>query len=507
MQTIPFIIVQASGRGKRMHHLTNNRPKALISVFAEPLLLRVMSLYNNSHFIILGNYQFAALKTYLSTYASNKNYTLIKTAGATIGSNAGIKTALSGIPANTPFMILWCDLLHQKPINFSNFDIKHKNYLGLSDSSVCRWRYRNGLLEEKSSRQEGVVGIYIFAKKNILEHVPARGEFCEFLQKEQITFTPFIAKDVQEVGTLRKFSKIINTRPVTRPFNVLEVSKKTVTKFPTNQQGIDLAKDESNWYNTFKDKRWDFLPRMYSLSPLTLQKIDGKALYLTRLTLSEKEKVLKQIIKNLKTIHNTFSPKTKEYAKNNYEAYLEKTKRRLDSVASLIPHIEKEYLVINNQKCFNFYKFWPKIEELIKPYFTNTYVPIHGDCTFSNILYEPLRKKVYFIDPRGYFGQEKVWGDPDYDWAKLYYSLIGNYDQFNHKNFKLLIGKDKINLSIKTNGYSQFLPLFFKLTKANSTKMHLLHAIIWLSLSAYSSDDYDAICGAFYNGIYLLNQE
>ena len=32
----------------------------------------------------------------------------------------------------------------------------------------------------------------------------------------------------------------------------------------------------------------------------------------------------------------------------------------------------------------------------------------------------------------------------------------------------------------------------------------LIHAIIWLSLTTYAWEDYDSICGAFYNGIYYL---
>ena len=32
----------------------------------------------------------------------------------------------------------------------------------------------------------------------------------------------------------------------------------------------------------------------------------------------------------------------------------------------------------------------------------------------------------------------------------------------------------------------------------------LIHAIIWLSLTTYAWEDYDSICGAFYNGLYYL---
>jgi hypothetical protein len=32
----------------------------------------------------------------------------------------------------------------------------------------------------------------------------------------------------------------------------------------------------------------------------------------------------------------------------------------------------------------------------------------------------------------------------------------------------------------------------------------MLHAIIWLALTTYAWEDYDSICGAFYLGVYYL---
>ena len=36
--------------------------------------------------------------------------------------------------------------------------------------------------------------------------------------------------------------------------------------------------------------------------------------------------------------------------------------------------------------------------------------------------------------------------------------------------------------------------------------MHILHALIWLSLTTYVWEDYDSICGTFYNGLYYLEE-
>ena len=113
-----------------------------------------------------------------------------------------------------------------------------------------------------------------------------------------------------------------------------------------------------------------------------------------------------------------------------------------------------------------------------------------------------------FIDPRGYFGFTSLYGDAAYDWAKLYYSIIGNYDQFNMGNFKLEIKEDDINLQINSNGWEDMGQEFFSLLDGNVTEqqINLIHAVIWLSLTTYAWDDFDSICGAFYNGLFYLEE-
>ena len=91
-----------------------------------------------------------------------------------------------------------------------------------------------------------------------------------------------------------------------------------------------------------------------------------------------------------------------------------------------------------------------------------------------------------------------------YDWAKLYYSIAGNYDRFNLKDFRLEIGEKEVSLSIGSNHWEDMEPEFFQMTGAKEGEIKLLHGVIWLSLTTYAWQDYDSICGAFYNGLYYL---
>lgn len=88
----------------------------------------------------------------------------------------------------------------------------------------------------------------------------------------------------------------------------------------------------------------------------------------------------------------------------------------------------------------------------------------------------------------------------------MYYSLYSNYDQFNLKRFVLDIRNDSVSLDITSNNWENMEDEFFRLLSGEVTKpqMRLQLALVWLSLTTYAWEDYDSICGAFYYGLYWL---
>lgn len=173
----------------------------------------------------------------------------------------------------------------------------------------------------------------------------------------------------------------------------------------------------------------------------------------------------------------------------------------------LVPFADKEYVTVNGRKCRNVFFVRNELEQKVMRYMPKEFRLIHGDCTFSNMMLKNDRIPM-LIDPRGYFGTTEFYGDPAYDWVKLYYSLVGNYDQFNLKRFSLDIQKESVQLVIDSNNWENLEPYFFELLKDEVTpeQIKLLHAIIWLSLTTYAWQDYDSICGAFYNGLYYMEE-
>ena len=143
------------------------------------------------------------------------------------------------------------------------------------------------------------------------------------------------------------------------------------------------------------------------------------------------------------------------------------------------------------------------IKKILMP---NFFTPIHGDPTFSNSIVDK-NLKVWFIDPRGYFSKPGIWGDPIYDFSKVYYSAVGGYDNFNRRKFKLYIDSETVEILMQDSLFSNVArEIFDDFFHKDLYKIEILHGLIWLSLSGYVKDDIDSVIGSFYNGLFWLEE-
>lgn len=494
-----YIVVQAGGKGTRLKHLTRNKPKALVPIDNLPMLFHLFRKYPDSKYIIIGDYKYDVLERYLAAF-SDVEYQLVCATGKT-GTCAGLREAMVKLPGKQPFMLIWSDLILP-----AEFELPQEpgNYIGVAKDFRCRWKYENGAFAEEASDTFGVAGLFAFQDKSALEKILEEGELVRWLAGTGLAFQSMPLYRVKEYGLLSEYEKLESTR--CRPFNRTYIEDGLFVKEPIDTQGRSLAQRETAWYRKVQDQHFENIPDIVSLDPLKMEYIDGKAIYeYVDLTEEAKKDLLRQIIDCLKSVQALGQIPADE--ESFYEAYIGKTFQRLEKVRELIPFARDEYITVNNRRCRNVFCCRKELEEAVERYLPKHFKFIHGDCTFSNMM---LRKDgtPVLIDPRGYFGNTELYGDPAYDWTKLYYSIVGNYDQFNRKRFDLNIGTDSVTLKITSNGWENMEPLFFELLKDEVTpaQIHLLHAIIWLSLTTYAWEDYDSICGAFYNGLYYLEE-
>ena len=492
-----YIIVQAGGKGTRMEHLTENKPKALVPINNLPMMFHLFRKYPDKKYIIIGDYKYEVLKRYLSAFAK-VSYLLVDARGKQ-GTCAGLKKALNYIPTDQEFMLIWSDLV--LPDEFQLPTLK-RDIIGLSRDFSCRWRYEKDELIEQPSIENGVAGFFIFQNKENIKEVPEEGEFVRWLQGKRYQFEELGLNKTKEYGLLAEFEKIEKIRH--RPFNKLEViDNSLIRKEGIDEQGRKLAEDEKNWYRTVSKKKFQSIPKIHSYEPFVMEKIEGKNIFEYELSVNEKRELLSKIVSGLKKLHVLESVPVDFFSLQ--EAYIVKTLKRIEAVRDLIPFSNQEIIKINGKECKNVFFHRHEFEALFERLGTDAFQLIHGDCTFSNIMLQDGLEPV-FIDPRGYFGTTKLYGDTCYDWAKLYYSIVGNYDQFNLKRFRLLFKESEVELTIESNHWEEMESYFCELIaeEISLKKLKIIHGIIWLSLTTYAWEDYDSICGAFYNGLFYL---
>ena len=90
---------------------------------------------------------------------------------------------------------------------------------------------------------------------------------------------------------------------------------------------------------------------------------------------------------------------------------------------------------------------WPKVKDKFfdVSFKDAKWTAIHGDCAISNILVDPDSGGVKFIDMRGSFGSvEGIGGHQLYDYAKLYHSLVGHYEEIIYDKYDFNLSTNKV---------------------------------------------------------------
>ena len=495
-----YIVVQAGGKGTRLGYLTRYKPKALVPVENLPMLFHLFNQYPDKRFVIIADYKKEVLREYLNAFAKVK-YRVVDAKGT--GTCSGIRQALGLLPEREPFMLVWSDLIlppnFALPREYEEGEKAVNDYIGISETFPCRWSYREGRFFEESSAKHGVAGFFLFADKGRIREVPESGELVRWMQKEKMKYREVGLAGTREFGILKEYEGLKKEK--CRPFNRILVEGNILIKEAVGEQGKRLAERESLWYEKAALRQTDILPQIYGKNPLRMEYIKGKNIYECALTREEKECVLKKLVAALRKLHQ--SEQIPADAFSLKEAYFGKTMDRISRIEDLVPFAREREILINGKKCRNVFYYKQELEKKVDRLPCDNFCFIHGDCTFSNLMLRNDGSPV-LIDPRGDFGYTEIFGDERYDWAKLYYSIVGNYDRFNLKDFRLTIRDQEVRLEIASSGWEDMEDTFFELTGAKREEIRLLHAIIWLSLTTYAWQDYDSVCGAFYNGLYYL---
>jgi len=496
---IKYVIVQAGGKGTRLGKYAANRPKCLVPVYGKPMIMKTLEIYKDKKVIIIGDTHFDMLFNYITEIGDCGNYTLLKTDES--GTAAGIGAALNYIPKNQPFIITWSDLYFEEE---QKFEFDTELLVGLAGNFDCRWSLNGGKFENTPSQENGVSGFFVFKDKKRFESLNTykslvRGFLSDYYSSHEIS--SFTNHGCFEVGTTEKYKEILSQEVNHRFFNEVKIENNKVYKKCIDQNYNTVHEAEKEWYAHVKDS-FTRIPTIYSINPLVMSKIDGKHAWDIK---TNKDWIIDNYCDSIQQLHSIEEVLCNDNS-DCVESYMHKPYQRVMQVRHIIKDFSSPVIQINNKSCRNPFCDMKSYEKIIEQYLLKDiqYNIIHGDCTFSNTLVDD-KNQVWFIDPRGTFGKTKVYGDSRYDWAKLYYSAVGNYDKINSKKFNVDL-TNGVKLDIESNGYEHFGEYIIQRSKMSKLEMLLIHAGIWFSLSGYVKEDTDAVLYSFYKGCELWTE-
>lgn len=494
------IIVQAGGRGSRLRHHTWNKPKCLVSVRGKPLLYHLFDKFPEAHFHIIGDYAYNQLEKYLEVNPPCVSFDLIQAKEK--GTCSGITDALKNIPADSELIITWSDLIIN---DFPSISKSTVPVVITTHSIVCRWTVDENNVMIEHPGIKGIPGIFYASRADQFPEPPSGGEFVKWFSKNVKTFETVDCEALEELGDFSTIETQNDRSGFSRFFNEVIIQEDTVKKTAIDHNYFHLIEKEQWWYKSVKDLGFRRIPQIFSTDPYIMQRIRGYHAYQMKdLTDREKRSVLSDYLDSLTNLHDLGTQASVD--EDVKETYIKKTIDRVRSVSKIIPNFEQKSFTINGMKCKNIFSDLDIFDQLLDELNPRFFTPIHGDPTFSNTIIDK-NLKVWYIDPRGYFSKPGIWGDPMYDFAKVYYSAIGNYDLFNRRKFKLHVDDETAEILMEESAFFNTGKEIFKdYFPKDIAKIEILHGLIWLSLSGYAKDDIDSVIGSFYLGLYYLEQ-
>jgi len=495
------IIVQAGGRGSRLRHHTWNKPKCLLSVRGKPILFYLFDQFPQAKFIIICDYLHEQLGKYLQVNPPSVQYKLLRSTEK--GNSSGIAAALEHVPADDPLVLTWSDLIISSLPDWPQTSLP---VVCTTDSFTCRWTVApEGHLHELPGSTQGIPGLFYFSRASILPKPPTNGEFVKWFASNVPKYELLKCSGLEEVGDFSTIEESNDRSGFCRFFNKVEVGSTQVVKTVVVPEYEALHDKEKAWYREAKRLGFRRIPKVYSDTPLVLERIKGQHAYqMNDLTERERRAVIADYLDSLISLHDL--SETQAEPKDIEEVYLTKTINRVQRVAGIIPGFDQDFMTINGKKCRNI--FAPQHQSILQSLLTNLqpqcFVPIHGDATFSNTIVDD-KLRVWFIDPRGYFAKPGIMGDAWYDFAKVYYSAVGGYDTFNRRKFKLYIDNETVEILMEEPFFAKTARnIFTDYFGKDMARIEVLHGLIWLALSGYVKDDSDSVIGSFYMGLYWL---
>lgn len=530
------LVILMAGKGSRLYPLTLGFPKCLLSIKQKPAIYNMLVPMINEglrDIIFVVNVENKSLiKDFMDN--SFKNIKLnIKYIIQNDFSGPGAALALVSefLDKTKSVLLLLSDTLCEIPKNYNNSWIGVSEVLPNEKQNYCMIESSCGEIKNiidkpnfEVSTLDAAVGIYYFKDSELLieilkEEIERKnGEYqlSSYFEKYMKIEPLYIEKikNWEDIGSLEGYINTNKKKFNCRHFNDLYLDKLGVLH---KKSQFSKISSEINWFKEIEKTDFEKLtPKFYNSSKFDCE---YGIEYYDYLTLSEyhifyplkdysRSFIFDNLVTKLMDIYKSNQMVSLIFSDLLKKMLVDKTEKRIRDWER-IDLVEKDEVIINNKKYIG---ILPTLQ-LLKPYIEKicnnsiNYISIiHGDPAFSNILISPRNMIFKFIDPRGNFGIDTIYGDYRYDLAKLRHCYHGRYDEIVNDLFNVKEKKDLKLEFYRDNNFKIYDDILLK-NGMNIDDIELIEGLLFISMIPLHKDYPNRQLAFFIQGITILNNQ
>ena len=461
------LVVLMGGKATRLAPLSYSMPKGLLNVNQKP------AIYN-----MIIDYVKQGLRD-ITFVVSPGNESIVRSFLEKTFGNLNIKYVVQNNPEGPLHAFQLCKDLITKPTLLllgdtmceTNLDYSYDwlGYMTISDNSHSRWcliktdsnETVQDIIDKPDYTPETnkvLIGLYNFRNHELLKE--ALGRKYEKLRGElqlssMISYynqkQPMKGLKIEswcDTGTLYDYNLTLRNNISGRSFNHFNLDDNGVL---TKTSKYSKLKSEISWFKKIQKSPLSFLIPNILETKIKGDDVSYKFTYIDGTTLAEYfmyydisesnwSYIIEKFIKTANLMWSKKAPRSAEdVTKLAKYMYIDKTLERIVKWERQ-DILNEDFIHVNGEKYLSFKKAY----ELLKPRFENLiktskkfYSIIHGDICFSNVVYLPTISNFKFLDPRGNFGIDTIYGDARYDVAKIRHSYHGLYDYITQGLYEL----------------------------------------------------------------------
>lgn len=484
------LLILAGGKASRLSKYTEDRiPKLLLSVGNELFIDKLLRAYENqcytdSIYIVFSELDYLEMtKHYLNTELGlNVKFIYYPKTDGTYNTLCHAFDCYPELMMNT--VLSWSDIIPEDDVSATS-----ANHITIVQDIDKRHRYsfENNLIEHTPKGNGDIAGLYIINDVRSVDWLPAKAsdeyDLVQYLQIAGLRIGG-LKSSFYDIGDCAKFEAAMSSADLeSRWFNDISSDGTYFTKKSNSDYGKKVMSKESDFLNFVSAKKVPNFPKVYSATKDQIVLEDLSASHMTLheyLETTEDHSIINKVFTAIEQIKDA-TIIDHPIAKDALIEYYKVPFARLNKI---------RYALDDNtlSKAFDLQS---KLFDYINTSKRHASSLIHGDPNSANIMINVEDQSVMFIDPRGVFGETNMYGDSNYDLAKVLYGVTG-YSKFNSD-------------PLFHNNYSPCdLALLDELT--DDTHLKILVGIIWLKLPYYIKNNLIKSDAAYEQGIEILER-